>query len=168
MSKEIQIVTNGKKSLLLLVFIFFGLGNFSSFGQNCKAELSVEKDRHVRSAAENGTEFSLLIKNYSSRILSFDLSTINKNEPCSPKNRSATTANVNLNTQIQKEKMVRQATNRISMGAGKSYSFKVKVMAPKGTPFQIWGCVEVQAKSEYFHEIITQILSVYVPDPSQG
>ena len=169
MSKELTYnVMNRKPYFLLLVFLFFGLGANSSFGQNCKAELSVEKNRSVRSAAENGAVFYLVLNNTSSRTTSFDLSTINTGKTCTPVNRSSTGANVALDTQILGNNGLAQQTGRISVGAGQSHSFQVKVMAPKGTPFQTWGCIEVQARSESCNEIISTILSVYVPDPSKG
>jgi hypothetical protein len=45
----------------------------------------------------------------------------------------------------------------------------VNVKAPKGTPFNTWSCIEVEATSTECKSISeTKTLSVFVIDPSEG
>jgi hypothetical protein len=146
---------------------------------NCSAELIVEKDRSSKSADQDGAQFILVLTNTSREVKTFNLSTRNLSEPCSNKNttqynRGTSSSNVELDISIQNSTLNRNGSKtssqfEIELNGGESHKFTVNVKAPKGTPFNTWSCIEVEAKSADCKSMSeTQVLSVYVVDPSEG
>ena len=147
----------------IIVFWFFTYSfiGTSVFAQNCNAELVVENNRNTRSANEDGAVFSLVLTNSSSITTTYNITTLNLEKSCANKNRGTSLSNVNLNIVIQ-------GNTQISLSAGQSYSFKIQVSVPSGTPYYRWSCIEVQAKSDECNSISANILlKVYVPNPTE-
>lgn len=168
MSKKFDHIRTYSKLHFVILFTFLiGFGNILVFSQNCKATLKVEYDRNAGSATENGADFWMLLKNTSSTSLTFNLSTINLKEPCNTKGIPTGGANVNLNVEIQTESGGKFSKDQVSVSSGKTLKFKVRVTVPNGTRFNSWSCVEVQAKSNNC-DVLSSMLKVYVPDPSEG
>jgi hypothetical protein len=140
--------------------------------QNCKAELSVEKNRSFKSADEEGTQFTLYLKNTSSKTATYQLSTKNLEEPCDNlKGRANTGTNVNLNVSIQNNigvSNISKSDDEITLRSGETYKFIVDITVPQGTRYNTWSCIEVIAKNKSCANSESKILSVFVPDPSEG
>jgi hypothetical protein len=134
---------------------------------SCDAELSVEKNRSVDSAGENGARFFLILKNKSFNKTTYVLSAKNLQKSCGNKNMKSSGVNVNLDVSFELDNP-NLSQNEITLGSGESNKFIVNVTVPKGTSFKNWGCIEIEAKPDGcdFNNAKT-ILSVYVPDPSE-
>jgi len=157
-----------KKLIILLVIAFSFFGVSSGIAQNCSADLVVEKNRNVRSADEDGTTFMLILTNTSSQNTSYTISTVNLKESCDTNNRRTSLSNVDLDIDIQDNMSRSLFGNSITINAGQSYKFMVHVEVPKGTSFNRWSCIEVQAKSEFCSTISAETtLRVFVPDPTE-
>lgn len=163
------VISDLRKRFLMMFFLFMGLGVFSGYSQNCKAELSVEKNRNTKSADESGADFWVVLKNTSSSTVTYDLSTYNLEESCATKNKMTTASNVKLDVKILSENSKALVEKGISLKAGQSYRFKVFVTVPIGTKYNTWSCVEVRAiPGSCKQNIISTMLKVFVPDPSKG
>lgn len=146
--------------------------------QNCSAELTVEKNRSYKSATENGVEFKLMLKNTSGSTNSFRLSSINLSTQCTNNTdnglskSSVENSNVDVSFKLSNSKMSSIGSsdhNIITLDAGASEEFIVIGMVPNGTPYYTWGCIEVKANSISCKSVSDEIiLSVYIPDPTEG
>ena len=59
--------------------------------------------------------------------------------------------------------------NVITIESGQSKEFIVNALVPEGTPYNTWGCIKVEANSTNCKSAVAEIiLSVYIPDPSEG
>lgn len=144
---------------------------------DCSAQLIVEKDRSFKSADEEGAQFILVLTNSSSETKTFNLSSKQLTEPChnnkSQYNRNTGSSNSVLDVSIQNNSLNRNNANSspqldITLNSGESYKFIVNVKVPKGTPFNTWSCIEVEAKSSDCKSLSeTKTLSVFVVDPSE-
>lgn len=134
---------------------------------SCDAELSVEKNRSVDSAGENGAKFFLILKNNSFNKTTYVLSAKNLQEACGNKNMKSSGVNVKLNVSFELDNSG-LPQNEITLNNGESNKFIVNVTVPEGTAYENWGCIEIEAKPEGCNSSNAKtILSVYVPDPSQ-
>jgi hypothetical protein len=157
----------------IVASIFNMTDNAVDNSQNCSAELSVKKNRNFESAVEDGASFILVLKNTSSKTATYSLSTTNLLEPCDNENSTTKNSrrnNVNLNVSIQSNSLSRGIpNNEITLKAGETYNFVVKVTVPKGTPYNSWSCIDVEAQSKNCTSGPAKTtLSVFVPDPSEG
>ncbi|WP_299229414.1 hypothetical protein [uncultured Psychroserpens sp.] len=168
-------------SVLITVCLFAMSSNLDNKVNNfndCSAQLIVEKDRSFKSADEDGAQFILVLTNTSRDTKTFYLSARNLTAPCNNNNtqyhRRAASGNSNLNVSFQGYDLSRNRinttpSNEVQLRSGESYKFIVNATVPNGTPFNTWSCIEVEAKSEDCgSKSETTILSVYVPDPSEG
>lgn len=159
-------LTSTFKKAFFICFITLLTSSYT-FSQSCNAILSVEKNRNVRSVDEDGTVFPLELKNTSSSSLSFKLSSIFLESGCDTK--GVNFKNVPLDVEFVSGKNNTINSDNITIGAGQTYSFRVKVNIPKGTPFNRWSCIEIQAFSEKCNSVSdTTTLKVFVPNPSEG
>lgn len=161
------------KTIIILLTAFMATtfnikeNNVESY-QNCKAELSVEKNRSFKSADEEGTQFTLYLKNTSSKSATYILSTENLSEPCDNlKGRASSGTNVNLNVSIQGNNTLK-GNNDITLRSGETHKFIVNITVPEGTRYNTWSCIEVSAKNKNCANSESTTLSVFVPDPSEG
>ena len=180
------------KTLLFIITTFYtGLVTTpniipTNLTQNCSAELSVIKNRNFESADYNdGTSFTVLLKNTSSQTTTYTLSTNNLSKPCSnslnkninnDKNKMSD-SNVELDVSIlthnlddsDKNKNIKASNSEIKIAGGQEYKFKIVVSVPEETPFNSWSCIEVKARSNNCNlNSVNTILSVFVSDPSEG
>ncbi|WP_120200954.1 hypothetical protein [Ichthyenterobacterium magnum] len=161
---------------ILITMSFVAIISFSDSKaisyKDCKAELSVEKNRSFKSADEDGTQFSLVLTNMSLDSKTFYLSAKSLSEPCDNKakyNKRGSSTNVDLNVSLNSDNVNKSAINKITLRSGQTYKFKVNVSVPKGTPYNTWSCIEIEAKSKDCESKPEKtILSVFVPDPSEG
>ena len=144
---------------------------------DCSAQLIVEKDRSSKSADEDGAQFILVLTNTSKNTKTYNLSSKNLTGSCGNKtqyNRSSSSANNPLDVSFLNNDLNRNLSNTSSnssivLQSGESYKFIVNAMVPKDTPYNTWSCIEIEAKSTDCETITeTQVLSVYVVDPSEG
>ncbi len=140
--------------------------------QNCSAELSVEKNRNYKSADEEGASFNLILENTSTRKTTYNISTTNLTTPCGNNNtniKNSPISNVELNVVLHATDSKGSSLNEVTVNAGQTFKFRVKVNVPEGTPYNNWSCIEVEAKSnDCTSNSVSTILSVYVPNPSEG
>jgi len=164
------------KTIIILLTTFlastFNINKNVDNYQDCKADLSVEKNRSFKSADEEGTQFTLYLENTSSKTATYVLSTKNLEEPCDNlKGRANSGANVNLNVSIQSNNGVissSKGNNEVTLRSGETHKFFVNITVPEGTRYNTWSCIEVSATSKSCTNSESTILSVFVPDPSEG
>ena len=169
--------------ILIVAYLTFTSNSFDNSGEEvfakCSADLSVEKNRNYKSAYADGVSFKLILTNTSSNTNTYSLSTKKLEGACGKSSNTGKTSsksqnsNIDLNVSIQanasSKSANRKSNNEITLRSGQSYKFIVKVTAPKGTPYNNWGCIEVDAISkDCGSSSATTILNVYVPDPSEN
>ena len=77
--------------------------------------------------------------------------------------------NVSLKINESKISSKKQSNNLITIEAGQSKEFTVNAIAPKGTSYNTWGCIKVEAVSDNCKSTSAEtILSVFIPDPSEN
>ncbi|MBT8273914.1 MAG: hypothetical protein KJO77_08910 [Bacteroidia bacterium] len=166
-----------KTLFILITTCFTGIMNFSGIEtadlqRNCNSELSVEKNRSFKSADQDGTSFALVLENNSESTKTYNLSVKNLSTSCSNKAsdlNKAASQNVNLDVLVLANDTFMTESNTVILGSGESLKFNVNVRVPDGTPFKTWSCIEVKAASEQCgSDSLKTILSVYVPNPSEG
>lgn len=165
-----------KTTTLLIIFfslLVFGNTGFSQSKTGCNAELSVEKNRSVKSVGENGTFFTLELKNTSSTSRTYSITSSKTKESCKKSNYNmskSTNTIPDLNVAIQLPDNLNSNLQDVSvtLSGGSSQKFYVKVEVPEGTTYNIWSCLKVSAKSENCSSNVAEtILSVYIPNPSE-
>tara|TARA_R110002050_G_scaffold243212_3_gene379718 strand:+ start:9554 stop:10051 length:498 start_codon:yes stop_codon:yes gene_type:complete len=160
-----------------------------SFAQSSASdiELYVEKNRNYESTFKGNANFKLVLKNTSAKTTTYHLSTTKYLKPCSNEinktsvlnkksDKKNSKNNIDLNsfllnsnkTVLSKHSKEKGGKNKVVLNGGQSYKFNVSVIAPEGTPYNRWGCIEVKA-TEDTSELNTAstILSVFVPDPTE-
>lgn len=163
------------RTLFIFITTFYvGLMSTSSETEalntlECQADISVEKDRNFKSADESGATFIMLLENKSTESAIFDISSQNITAQCSNNPIDPAEPNVQLNVSYLLFESDQTMYTKITMNAGQTYKFRVKVTVPNGTPFNRWGCIQINAKPELCHSYsVNTVLSVYVPNPSEG
>jgi hypothetical protein len=136
---------------------------------NCSSELRVEKDRNFKSADEDGTSYKLILKNLSSASQTYALSTNYLSKPCS-NTRSDSGQNANqYNVELNVSMAFNRGNDQITLQPGQSEQFTINISVPEGTPYNSWSCINVEAKSDKCDSgSSSTILSVYIPNPSEG
>lgn len=139
-----------------------------AFSQNCRAQLSVEKDRNTRSASEgDDTSFWVVLTNNSSKTETYSISTVNLKTSCDNQYNRTNEPNVPLSVSMTGNDSRSAFNGSTSLRPGQSYRFRVDVSVPAGTPFNRWSCIEVQAKTPTCTNPATTTLKVLVSDPSE-
>jgi len=157
------------KKTLILFLVFFAFGFNSVFSQTCSSELSVEKNRNVRSAYKNKTSFTLFLKNTSSKSTKYILDYENSQVSCDNADRKSLLANVRLDVQFSGEKLVEGNTTSVTLNPGETFQFKASVTVLDELQFKRWGCTNIIVRSDACEDIVSQsLLRVYVPDPSEN
>jgi len=153
---------------------------FIKDSQKCSAKLSVEKNRTFKSAYKDGADFKLTLTNTSGSTTTYELVVSKSSSPCSNKpslnkNRKSAVKNSDLDISLQNtgynsfSKIKSKKNNSITLFAGQSKQFTLKAIAPEGTPYNTWGCIEVKANSTNCNTASAEIiLSVYIPDPLEN
>ena len=162
----------------ILVVLFAGMlgtitpqvdGTNSEYGP-CSAKLKVEKDRPAKSADENGASFILYLENTSNNEASFVINAKNVSMACNPGIKNPDN-NVDLDVSIVQNGTSHQATNQneVTLQSRQVLQFRVDVSVPGGTEFNNWSCIEITASPVTCDaDPIRTVLSVYVPNPSEG
>lgn len=165
-----------KTTTLLICFFSFIVGNNLGFSQNkisCNAELTVEKNRSIKSAGEGGAFFTLVLKNTSSFSKTYTITSSKTKQPCKKSNNNiskSTNTNPDLNVYIQLPDNLNSNAQdaSLTLSGGSSQKFYVKVEVPENTPYDTWSCLSISAKSENCSSNGAEtILSVYIPNPSE-
>ncbi|TBN00477.1 hypothetical protein EYD45_14520 [Hyunsoonleella flava] len=165
-----------KTTIIIICFVTFLLGNNIGFSQNnsgCNAELTVEKNRSVKSAGENGAFFTLILKNTSSASKTYSLSVEKTKQACKKSSNSLSKGvnnnpDLDVSIQLPNNLTSKSSDAAITINGGESQKFYVKVEVPSGTPYYTWSCFMVTAKSENCSTSGAEaILSVYIPNPSE-
>lgn len=161
-------IFNHKLRIFTLSFVLLCFNHFTLLAQNgvCKAKLQVEKNRNSRSVPKEGTIYRLEISNESIGTVTFNLRAENLSTSCVNNDGSATSSNVNLNSLI----MDLEATpvNHITLNAGETKFFLIKITANQETPFNRWNCTKVLAQSvECSNYELSTILHSYVSNPNE-
>ncbi|PQV46209.1 Fn3 domain-containing protein [Jejuia pallidilutea] len=166
-----------RKTLILLIcFISFFAGNNKGFSQNntgCNAELTVEKNRNIKSVGENGAFFNLILKNTSSTTKTYTVN-VDKTKQSCKKSNNITSKEASINPELDLSIILpdnltsKSSDTTITINGGGSQKFYVKVNVPNGTPYYSWSCLEVSAKSENCSSSSAKtVLSVYITNPSE-
>jgi len=165
-----------KTFILLICFITYFAGNNKGFSQSntgCNAELTVEKNRSIKSVGENGTFFNLILKNTSNTTKTYTVS-VDKTKQSCKKSNNITTKGANINPDLELSILLpdnltsKSSDTTITINGGDSQKFYVKVNVPNGTPYYTWSCLEVSSKSENCSSSSAKtILSVYIANPSE-
>ena len=141
--------------------------------QNCDSELTVEKNRTFKSADKDGVSFSLHLQNKSLKAQTYVISAKNISESCA-NNKNYADPNVQLEPYIvlpydKAPNNTDDSSAEIEIQPGQSIDFHVKIKVPNNTPVYRWGCIEVEASStDCSSRTPKAILSVYIPNPSEG
>lgn len=169
------------RTIFILIIAVF-IGGYPSLindSQNCSAELTVDKNRSFKSATENGAQFKLLLKNTSQTVTTYKLSTTKLLKDCSNKTyknlNKSTVKNSNLEVSFKSNETGVLSKNSssqydiITLEAGQSKEFILNAQVPEGTVFNTWSCIEVKASATNCKSVsASTILSIYIPDPSEG
>jgi hypothetical protein len=137
----------------------------------CSAELSVEKNRNSKSVIEGAIDFPLTLKNTSSSTTSYSISTKILQEACGNDTyKKSSNNNLEFGVSVKTDDSSTTSINEITLIGGQTHNFVITIDVPKGTPYNSWSCVEVFAKSLDCEDsdAAKTILSVYIPDPSDG
>jgi hypothetical protein len=158
-----------KKGLLLGLFITVLNVNFA-FAQNCSANLTVEKDRNVKSASiGDGASFNMVLTNTSSEAATYFITTKSLKESCATQNKMTSAPNVILNVSLKGSNKLALSNNALTLKSGETKNFKVYATLPPKTPYNTWSCIEVIATSkECDQPAASTIVRVFVPEPSDG
>lgn len=170
-----------KAIFILITTLFIGIFcthdsiSEENYRNDCKAELSVEKNRNFKSAFKGNLTFPIILINTSSKTTTYSLSTKKLKVACGnisnkrfSKNNTAFNVSLQINESYNANK--NSSKNEITLNGGQTYKFNVTINIPEGTPYNHYSCVEVIANSKDCEDSdsVKTVLSVYVPNPSDG
>ncbi|MFS4481434.1 Fn3-like domain-containing protein [Hyunsoonleella sp. 2307UL5-6] len=165
-----------KTTTLLLCLISLIAYSNKGFSQNiadCNAELSVEKNRSVKSIGENGTFFTLDLKNTSNTSKTYTITSNKTEQPCK-KSNIVNSKRINISPDLDVTFLTPENLNSnlkeisVTVNSGSSQKLYVKVEVPNGTPYNTWTCLKINAKSEGCTSNGAEtILSAYISNPSE-
>lgn len=151
--------------LVTLIVLLFSQGTIA---QDCKANLSAQNQKNVGTADEDGTAFTLELSNPTSRTKSYRFTATFSSTPCSTPNKANLGENVVLDVSFADTSFSSQVITGMEVIPRQMKTFKVDVQVPAGTPFNRWSCIEINAiDMECGTVAATQLLRVFVPDPSE-
>ncbi|WP_298761378.1 hypothetical protein [uncultured Psychroserpens sp.] len=145
-----------KKIVITVLLACFGFQSF--FGQE-QLRLSLKKDSD-KTVNETEHFYLMEIKNNANKSIEFSIST--ENVAC--ENVSAQKqVPLNQNT-LNKQKS--NTAKSMSIGAGETLEFYVKISRPKNTKLNTWNCSEVKAISKTGKSLSNPIIiKSLIPDP---
>ena len=134
---------------------------------SCSAVLKVAKNRNSKYIDKGSVNFSVTLTNTSDNTSTYVLSTKILKEACG--NMTSNTSsknNIDFNVSLQ----TNSPKNEITLKREQTHKFVITVEIPKDTPYDIWNCIEVIAKSKDCEDSDSAktVISVYVIDPSKG
>jgi len=141
--KKLQLLDIKSTFVSFLLFI-----NMITFGQSssCNADLRAENDRNAQSASSAASAlYIMVLTNNSSASDTYSLNALNINNTCANTDGSSSAGNVNLETAFLDTNQ--QSISNISINAGQSASFLVKITVANGTAYNKWCCTQVNAES---------------------
>ncbi|MDC7998429.1 hypothetical protein [Gilvibacter sediminis] len=154
--------------LRLLVTLAVLLFSQATFAQDCSADLIAQNQKNVGTADEDGTAFTLELSNPTSRTKSYRFTATFSSTPCSTPNKANLGENVVLDVSFADTSFSSQVITGMEVSPRQMKTFKVDVQVPAGTPFNRWSCIEINAiDMECGTVAATQLLRVFVPDPSE-
>ncbi|MCG8813938.1 hypothetical protein G1K66_11805 [Tenacibaculum finnmarkense] len=175
------IKTTHLRNLIFIVLLFCGnilfsqsiftetFYNKSSKDKNCNTELKVKKNRNVKSISPSSKlKYHLVLTNNSKIKNTYKLNVVELKKSCS---NNTSKENVPLKLSIVPNKNANKYNvnfnKKITLDAGQSYHFKVKVSLLKNTPIERWNCSEIQVTSLKCNEIVASaLLKTFVQNPS--
>lgn len=142
-SSHLPHLVNIKKTFVSFLLFISAI----TFGQSgCNAILKVENDTNSQSSSSTAAAlYIMVLTNNSSSADSYSLNALNVNNNCSNTDGSSTAGNINLEAVFLD--INQQPISNISIGAGQSINFFVKIIVPDGTAFKKWSCTQVNAVS---------------------
>lgn len=154
------------KTKIFLIALILSAG--ISTAQNCRAELKVSRDRNFDSANENGALFEMELKNNGSSSEIFSIESAFLSESCSNESLKTSAPNVKLDIEYPSSASASLKPTNVTVKAGETFRFKMKINVPAGTPIERWSCIEVSAISKNCKTAIAStVLHVFVPDNSE-
>lgn len=164
-----------KTTIILVFFLATLLGNNIGFSQNsfgCNAQLTVEKNRSIKSVGDNGVFFTLILKNTTNAKKNYSITSNRSESQCKQSSNisSSTYNDTDLDvTFILSTNLNSNASDlNIAIDGNSSQKIYVKVEAPEGTPYNTWSCLAINAKSDNCSTTGAEaILSVYILNPSE-
>lgn len=133
---------------LKISVFFFVLFTSLLFGQSntCNISLSVDKQRNVRSTPMEGTYYSMLLTNNATVASTYSLNAAYSNLDCQNPDNSNAKDNVELT--IQFLDVSQKPIKEISIQAGQTIKFFVRITVPINTNLNKWSCTEIIASSK--------------------
>ena len=126
---------------------------------DCNSELKVKKNRNVKSILPSSNlNYHLILTNNSKTKNIYKIDIVELQENCSNDNTSKGNVSLKLST---------ESNGEISLNAGQSYNFKVKVETSNTILIERWNCSEIKVTSLTCNELAgTVLLKTFVRDPS--
>ncbi|RMB56295.1 hypothetical protein EAX61_15195 [Dokdonia sinensis] len=151
----------------IIFTILFALTAIIVQAQDCQSSLSVEKNRSFKSVSNYGTVYNLLLRNDSNQKSTFQITAKQLTTTCGNKKQVSLKPNAKVDITFLDNRLISIKDNRITVPGNTTINLKAKIKAPKGTPVNTWGCVEVQVANVNCKSISSStILSAWILDPS--
>ena len=133
---------------LKIIFLFFIFFTTFLFGQSntCTIDLSVDKQRNVRSTPLEGTYYSMIITNNATVTGTYTLNSEYKNLNC--QNPDNTNSKDNIELTIQFLDVNQKPIKDITIQAGQTIKFLVHITVPINANLNKWSCTEIIASSK--------------------
>ncbi len=161
---KIQIAMNYKSLFLIVLLLAFPAA--ITFAQNnCKANITVLKNRNVKTITNSEYTFTLYLENSGSKAGEFTITANNANGSNENPDGSPTGSNIELTHQLLDTGM-NPISNPVLVKAGETFSFLLKLSVPEGSPIEAWNCTEVSVEADNCVLAPGSILLyVFNPDP---
>ena len=151
--------------LCLLIALTTLLSSLGVQAQDCRAEFSAENQKNIGTADEDGTAFTLFLKNTSSSRSSFTLTATFKDDNCSTAHHPNLGNNVALDVRFLAQSSSQIPVQSVELSPGQSRSIVVDVQVPPGTALNRWSCISINAIDMNCGSVAAEFpLRVYVPD----
>lgn len=168
-------IYKGKKRLIangafLIIYLFLSHSSLL-FAQNCSYDLSVMKNRSIRSISENSdTVFQLLLSNDSSIDQSYALEVIPMNTSCSVESESRSSSNRNIDKINFEFYGNGRRVDQLIVPAFTQMRLELKASGKLGLLTNDWSCFRVIVRNFECDETnySEEIIKIYTISPNEG
>ncbi|MEP2937058.1 MAG: Fn3-like domain-containing protein [Gilvibacter sp.] len=156
------------RGIRLLAILTTFLVSEIAYSQSCDASLVLEGNKNVGSADEDGTQFVLIVKNESNTTQNYQLNTNFLAESCASANKANVGENIPLDVHFKSQLNSTLGSTRLTLSPNQSQRINIDIQVPQGSSYNRWSCIQLELASEQCSNLVaTQLLRVFVPDPTE-
>ncbi len=155
------------QNFLLTVLFILAASLFVSAQSDCNINLAANNNRTIKTIKNLSYTYTLIVTNLGSETSEVELFANNANETCENPDGLSNEYNIPLENEILDSEL-NPINSPITLGAGDSFTFLVKLNASADSSQERWNCTEVIAEANNCtNDPLKILLHTFNPNPSE-